>query len=291
MPDVTVVNLEDLFCRPHNYGEVLYDIKPHPTENGNRMIADRLYNVLIENAMLEKCDCQYPPEVQKDYNIEQYTSLDVNLASELMEYLRGISRFRKPIGGIVVNCNPFTLGHRYLIEQSAAKVLHLFIFVVEEDKSDFPFADRIELVRQGTADIPNVTVMPSGKFIISSLTFTDYFGKSELQDRTINPSMDVKLFAKHIAPRMGINIRFAGDEPFDKITRQYNDAMRAILPQYGIDFEVIPRKEHSGAPISASRVRALLKGKDFNAIREIVPDVTYAYLIEKFSGQMNINCN
>jgi [citrate (pro-3S)-lyase] ligase len=106
-----------------------------------------------------------------------------------------------------MNCNPFTLGHRYLIDYASSKVEKLFIFAVEEDKSFFPFNDRFELIKQGTADLKNVTVLPSGKFIISSLTFTDYFGKSELQDRTIDPSLDVHLFAAQIAPALGINVR------------------------------------------------------------------------------------
>ena len=160
----------------------------------------------------------------------------------------------------------------------------LYIFVVEEDKSIFPFEDRIELVRKGTADIPNVTVLPSGKFIISSLTFTDYFGKSELQDRVIDPSMDVTIFGEYIAPALGINIRFAGEEPLDNVTRQYNETMARILPKYGIDFEVIPRKEQDGEVISASRVRKLLKTKDFDAIAEIVPKTTLEYLKLKYGN-------
>lgn len=154
----------------------------------------------------------------------------------------------------------------------------LFVFVVEEDKSIFPFADRIELVRRGTEDIPNVTVLPSGSYIISSLTFTDYFEKSEHQERIIDPSMDVELFGEHIAPALGITVRFAGEEPLDNITRQYNKAMARILPKYNVEFEVIPRKEQDGAVISASRVRRLLETKDFNAISKIVPAVTLEYL-------------
>ena len=63
-----------------------------------------------------------------------------------------------------MNCNPFTLGHRYLIEQASEKVDHLYVFVVEEDKSFFPFSDRIGLVKKGTADLKNITVKPSGKY-------------------------------------------------------------------------------------------------------------------------------
>jgi [citrate (pro-3S)-lyase] ligase len=128
------------------------------------------------------------------------------------------------------------------------------------------------------------TVLPSGKFIISSLTFTDYFNKSEMQDRVIDLSNDVTLFAEEIAPTLGITVRFAGEEPLDNITRQYNDAMKRILPQHGIEFCVIPRKEAEGVPISASRVRKLLEEKSFAEIAKIVPETTLAYLQEKYGG-------
>ncbi|MCD8372234.1 MAG: hypothetical protein LUD27_02910 [Clostridia bacterium] len=181
-----------------------------------------------------------------------------------------------------MNCNPFTLGHKYLVEYAASKCAHLFIFVVEEDKSVFPFADRIELVRKGTSHLQNVTVLPSGKFIISQLTFEEYFVKSSIQDTTIDPSMDVELFATQIAPELGITVRFAGEEPLDKVTMQYNNSMRQILPKYGIEFEEIPRKEFDGGVISASRVRACLKDNDFETISKIVPSTTLEYLKENY---------
>lgn len=201
---------------------------------------------------------------------------------ELQDYLSEIIKYRKKTGAIVMNCNPFTLGHRYLIEQSAAKVERLFVFVVEEDKSFFPFSDRLELVKRGTADIENVVVLPSGRFMISQRTFEAYSNKAALQNEIVDASLDVEIFGGKIAPALGINIRFAGEEPLDNVTRQYNDTMKRILPGYGVAFEVIARKEWNGTAISASRVRSLLEKKDFEGIREIVPETTYEYLLEKY---------
>ncbi|MBQ9442198.1 MAG: [Selenomonadaceae bacterium] len=79
-----------------------------------------------------------------------------------------------------MNCNPFTLGHEYLIEYASKKVKKLYIFVVEEDKSEFKFADRFELVKRGVKKFSNVEVLPSGKFIISQQTFSGYFNKENL---------------------------------------------------------------------------------------------------------------
>lgn len=197
---------------------------------------------------------------------------------ELEEYKSQLRAIRPKVGSIVMNCNPFTLGHRYLIEYAVKQVERLYIFVVEEDKSIFPFADRIELVRKGIADLQNVTVLPSGKFIISSLTFSGYFNKAELQNSIIDPSMDVELFGREIAPQLGITIRFAGEEPLDNVTHQYNETMKRILPQYGIDFRVIPRKEVNGGVISASRVRKLLQENRYEEIKQLVPATTLKYL-------------
>lgn len=176
----------------------------------------------------------------------------------------------------------------YLIETSAAKCDVLYIFVVEEDRSMFPFKDRIELVRKGTADLKNVVVLPSGKFIISQTTFQAYFTKEEKSDVVIDASNDINIFASKIAPSLDITVRFAGEEPLDNVTNQYNATMMRLLPRAGIDFEVIKRREEGGAPISASRVRALLKEKNFDEIARITPPTTYEYLLNRFKDSKNV---
>lgn len=182
-------------------------------------------------------------------------------------------------GAIVMNCNPFTLGHRYLIEQAASQVEYLYILAVEEDRSVFKFQDRIEMIRRGVADMPNVEVIPSGKFVISSLTFPEYFEKSKKPDMTVDTSSDIELFCEYIAPALHIKTRFVGEEPLDMVTNQYNTCMKEKLPKYGLDIIEIPRKEFNDAPISASRVRKLLDEKKYEDVKEIVPQTTYDYLI------------
>lgn len=183
-----------------------------------------------------------------------------------------------------MNCNPFTLGHRYLIEKALEQCDFLILFLVEEDKSVFSFEERLKLVDEGTKDIPNLAIIPSGKFVLSSLTFSGYFNKEKLQDRIIDTSLDVSVFAREIAPCLHITKRFAGEEPLDNVTRQYNEAMRRILPEYGIEFVEIPRVEIDLNPISASRVRELAKSGRFSELRELVPRTTYDHLVEKYSA-------
>jgi [citrate (pro-3S)-lyase] ligase len=224
------------------------------------------------------------PQESKHLVLEQIESPLEKENEQLLTYLGSLKEHRPRIGAIVMNCNPFTLGHRYLIEYAVSRCDRLFVFVVEEDLSLFPFADRIELIHQGISDLPNITVLPSGYFIISRMTFPEYFEKEGLQkNEVINASSDVEIFAQKIAPALGITIRFVGEEPFDNVTRQYNAQMRRILPRYGIDFVVIPRKEQDGEPISASRVRKLLKSDELDKIKTLVPQTTYEYLQKRIA--------
>lgn len=281
------LNMYSAANRPHEYGEIFFDTQ-HYTPDGNHLVADLLFKKLqevqffpVQSGLESSTRMDMPQNNSMNYN------LDEGSKKELTEYQRILRDFYQEtfgvkIGSIVMNCNPFTLGHRYLIEHAAASCDYLMIFVVQENKSIFPFDDRLKLVDEGVADLNNVTVIPSGRFIISSLTFSEYFNKAEIQDRAIDSSLDLTLFARDIAPCLNITVRFAGEEPFDKITKQYNDSMRAILPEYGIEFVKIPRKECKGSPISASRVRELLEKREFDEIARIVPQTTLDYLKENF---------
>jgi len=182
------------------------------------------------------------------------------------------------IGAAVMNCNPFTLGHQYLIETAAAQCDHLYVFVLSEDQPPFPASDRLMLVQQGTAHIPNVTVLPTGPYLVSSATFPTYFLKDRDQADTIHCMLDIAIFTKYFAPRFHITTRFVGTEPVSPMTNLYNQALSAQLPQAGIGLIEIPRLEHAGTPISASALRALLHTGNAEQIKALVPPTTFAYL-------------
>ena len=141
------------------------------------------------------------------------------------------------------------------------------------------------MVKEGTKDIINVCVVPSGRYIASSQTLAGYFERDTIGDIYLDASTDLELFAQ-VANALNITIRFAGEEPLDIFTRQYNNNMRIILESYGIEFFEIKRREENGKPISASTVRMLLKQKKFDAISEIVPLTTFNYLVKTF-GDMD----
>lgn len=279
--------------RPHELGEIYWDLD-HLNPVGYEACGKLLARTLARNHALpgREALAGFKPKTAERDGKDVELNLDEAQLSQLKDYIEKLKERKVAVSGragaIVMNCNPFTLGHRYLIEESSKKCEALYIFVVEEDRSVFPFADRLKLVEQGTGDLKNVVVIPSGKFIISQTTFQAYFQKEENQEVQIDASKDINIFAAKIAPALNISVRFAGEEPLDKITNQYNATMKRILPQFGIGFEVIPRKESSGEPISASRVRALLAEKDFEGIRKIVPETTYRYLTERFQSSRKI---
>lgn len=177
-----------------------------------------------------------------------------------------------------MNCNPFTKGHRYLIEESIKLVDVLYIFLVEENKSYFDFKDRLNMVKIGTADLENVIVIPSGSYIISSVTLPGYFCKEDKPDIKFDATEDLEIFAEIIAKEFAIRVRFAGEEPIDEFTNRYNEYMRQILPKYGIEFYEIPRMQCDGKVISASRVRRHIEEGTFEKIRELVMPEVYDYL-------------
>ncbi len=184
-------------------------------------------------------------------------------------------------GCIVMNCNPFTSGHLYLIETAARECANLYVFVVSEDKSRFSAEDRIKMVQTGTAHIPNVRVLPTGPYLISSATFPTYFLKECENATQIKCLLDIEIFTKYYAPKFNITTRYVGTEPNCTITQQYNTELKRILPACGIELKEIPRVEISDKPVSASQVRALIDSGNIQEVKSLVPDTTYNFLINK----------
>ena len=185
----------------------------------------------------------------------------------------------KEIGAIVVNCNPFTNGHRYLIEQASKRCSLLHVFVVSSDKSVFPTAVRLALVKEGTSDLANVIVHQTRDYLVSPATFPSYFLKEKHLALQVNCQLDIALFLDYIVPALGITCRFVGTEPFCKTTEAYNRQMRTMLQAKGIDFVELKRKEHEDVPISASRVRNLMALGRFGEIEALVPRSTYEFIL------------
>jgi [citrate (pro-3S)-lyase] ligase len=279
------------FDRPHNMREVFFDTY-HLNPRGAKMLAERFYAIIggdktgcldmasetirnhvdvIRNAIIPLKTIA--AENQANQDIDKYT--EYLLAEKVL--CEGL------VGAVVMNANPFTNGHLHLIEQASQNCDFLYIFVVEEDRSFFKFDSRFSMVKSGVANIPNVKIIPSGSLIISSVTLPEYFMKEESPDIKIDASKDLNIFADIIAPALNIAVRFVGEEPFDQVTNQYNQAMKSMLPPKGIAVVEIQRKASSNnVPISASKVRELLHERRFDEIADFVPRTTLEYLKSEY---------
>lgn len=179
-------------------------------------------------------------------------------------------------GALVMNANPFTLGHQYLVEKAASECDLLHLFIVSEDASLVPFSVRKQLVKDGTAHLPNIIYHDSGPYIISNATFPSYFLKDEATVIESHAQLDIKIFTK-ICEALHVTRRYVGEEPTSQVTGIYNEIMKKQLPAVGVQCIVVPRKEENGAPISASTVRVLIQKNDFDALCHLVPTSTLNY--------------
>lgn len=179
---------------------------------------------------------------------------------------------------LVVNCNPFTLGHLYLIERAAMENEEVIVFVVEEDRSAFPTDIRYSLVKKGCSHLKNVVVIKGGRYIISSNTFPSYFLRKKDEKLNVYTKLDATIFGKYIAKVFNINKRYVGTEPYCDVTNEYNNAMLSVLPSYNIEVCLVERLTKDGRPVSASIVRKLLKEGKIDEVKNLVPITTFEFL-------------
>ncbi len=196
-------------------------------------------------------------------------------------------------GVIVMNANPFTLGHKYLLEKAAEQVENLFVIPVKEDLSLFPYSERLEMIKSGCDGL--ATVLDGSDYQISAATFPTYFLKDLSEASETQMLLDLDLFGRHIAPALGATVRFVGSEPTDQLTARYNDLMKQVLPTYGISVIEIPRLEFSevavglrprlAAAIRASDVREALKEGSFHVAATLTPPTTWPYLVAELMAR------
>lgn len=196
--------------------------------------------------------------------------------AELKNASFGIS---KGAAVIVMNANPFTLGHLYILEESLKRFPHLYVLVVQEEHTVVPFEDRINLIKAGTKHLDNLTIIPSSEFVVSTVTLPEYFNKEREQLVTVDASRDIALFVEYVMPALNVSVRVAGEEPYCLVTREYNRQIKETFEKKGKIFIQIERKKENDVYISASKVRRALIENDFELIKNYVPETTYTYLL------------
>lgn len=268
--DVRKIYLTQIYNKREEYW--FYDIPAHTNHTGNKVVAKAVAEGILSYTGERAIPGGYLQIGRRALSTEEHEALDQYIRQVQNKEFQGDG---KKIGAIVMNCNPMTKGHLYLIETARENVDYLYIFVVEEDRSDIAFADRYAMVQAQTEEMGNVCAVPSGRFILSYETMPLYFEKARKQEAALDATTDLKIFCQYIAPRLGITERFVGEEPTDKVTRQYNEEMKRVLPYYGMELTEIPRMKQEGEYISASSVRKLAREGNWELVRKLMPQEAY----------------
>ncbi|MFA7075147.1 MAG: GNAT family N-acetyltransferase [Candidatus Izemoplasmatales bacterium] len=198
------------------------------------------------------------------------------ISKVLNELKQQLPQKKKSRAALVMNCNPMTNGHLYLIEKATQENDNVLIFLVEENRSVFSFEQRYHMVEQSIKHLDNIILIPSGPYIISSITFPTYFLKSLSLASMSYMMLDAIIFKQYFMPILDIDYRYVGDEPLDPMTSAYNNTLKSIL---GLKLKIIERKTINDQIISASYVRKLAQEKRYDIIKTIVPKATYDFLV------------
>ena len=195
-------------------------------------------------------------------------------------YLRSLEKTRRDgkCAAVVMNANPFTLGHRYLIETAARENDFVHLFLLSEEAGPIPFAVRKKLVQAGVADLGNVIFHESGPYIISSANFPSYFLRDEDDAILAHARLDLAVFEK-IAAALNLSARYVGEEKSSHVTALYNRTMAELLPRMGLAFREIPRLQADGETVSASTVRQAIHDGRLEDYRQLLPQTTYDYFM------------
>lgn len=256
-------------------------------------LAIELINSALEDIISKGYRTYFVFTKAKNENI--FTSLSMDLIEKtedvvlleggFFKYADWIQNIKKDLdkdeySAIVMNANPLTLGHEYLVDKALEDDRDLIIFVLEEDASYFSTKDRYEMVGSHYQDNDRVHVYKSGPYIISRATFPTYFLKKDTDKLKVYTELDAKIFAKRIAKDLNIKKRYFGTEPIDKVTEKYNEMMKKILFEYGVESEFIERKKINDEYISASKLRDGME-TDFESIKKYLSQDVYEYLKER----------
>lgn len=211
---------------------------------------------------------QAPEAIAMEHDPSALRSFRTYLSS--LSRAAGTARRR---GIIIMNANPMTRGHLYLLQEAAKQVDHLFVMVVSEDRSTFTTAEREAIVRDALRGMNKVTVCTTRHYAVSATTFPTYFLKDLTHATDTQIRLDLDIFCRIIAPGLGITTRFVGSEPTDALTARYNALMHDLLPEHDIKVCEVPRLTAQGHAISASNVRAHLSaGHWADALLLVVPE-------------------
>jgi len=257
----------------------------HCNTYANKILADIIFKQIRSN-LQDNMQKEYIGNIIKNQNMNlRYDSFSIVDTFEMKQYLSTISKYKiknrdnLKIGSIVMNANPCTYGHIYLIDEALKMVDYLYIFLVEESKNSYDYIDREYMLKSNFKDNNRVCIISGGSILTSEISFPEYFNRN-IEYEHIDPTLNIRIFAEMIAPLLNIKYRFFGNEPNDNVTSILNKYAIDEFPKYGIEVHIIQRKEINGIPVSAKTVRSMLKLKNYNQIYNLVPFPTFYRLLE-----------
>ncbi len=248
----------------------------------NRQFANHIYHLFVFTKLKYSDSFQHIGFSELAHSDEaaflETGSPDVN--DFLTDIPRVDDQSDKQVAGIVMNANPFTRGHRYLVEQAASENDLVYVFVVNTDASLFTTEERFQLVKDGTVDLDNVIVVNGGDYMVSYATFPAYFLASPDQAVTYQTTLDARIFRNVIAPALNITTRYVGSEPLSRTTSIYNDVLTRELPP-AVEVKVIDRDQTLTSDhqvITATQVRQFIKKGEISSLTAFVPETTAQFI-------------
>lgn len=275
---VTVTSLKDCICGFHNW---FLNNPFHCNAAVNRIYAKEMCKKIMSRKI--KKGFSNKQSIIDAYKIPLAYDSDAILHSgQLDKYIQDIARYRIPnqknnkIGCVVLNANPCTKGHIYLVNEALKRVGYLYVFLVQESSLGYSYLDREYMLKQELGGLNNITIIPGGDIFTSAISFPEYFHRST--SCKISPILNHKIFCERIAPTLNIKIRFFGEEPMDKVTYQLNETAKSYYPNYGIEVCILPRLKYGSKYISAKDVREYIRAKDYEHLFPLLGLPTFNYI-------------
>ncbi|WP_342269301.1 hypothetical protein [Spiroplasma endosymbiont of Aspidapion aeneum] len=198
-------------------------------------------------------------------------------------YLFDISKKndREKAAAVVVNANPLSKGHDYLINTAATQNELVYIIPVYEDVSFFTYKERVEMIRNSIKKYDNVYLLEGSEFLISKSTFPSYFLNQEKEIVEEQSKLDAGLFWQIYCKNLNIVNRYVGEEPFSRTTNIYNYVLEEFLKSKKIKLNIIKRLEVDGKPISASQIREAILNQDIELLKKYCLDTNIDFISSK----------
>lgn len=189
----------------------------------------------------------------------------------------------------IFNANPLTVGHRYLAELASKRCSNLLVLVIqgrpesgskgnhESTGLEFPFETRLAMTEAALDDIPNITVLPSGPYIISRIDYPTGFLSETIGPAPAHAELDSMVFC-HVCESLGIKLAFFGDEPRDELSEIHLNALRQACAQNLITLKVAERKRIGERYISSALARQAIADKKRDELEDLIPQKVLSLL-------------